>query len=247
MTTFNAERRFIVTGASSGIGEEVALALNVLGASVIAIARNRKRLENMREKAKNPELILIRERDLSANIDDLSDFVKSLKDECGKLAGMAYCAGVSSLAPLRIYDRKEAQKVFDVNYFAPIQMAKAVLDKRNNIGEQTSIVFIASIAARICDKSQLIYAGSKAALIASARSIAKEAAALKMRVNTISPADIDTPMTAKLDGMREDRKKAYPFGFGKASDVANLAVFLLSDKASWITGQDYVLDGGLIG
>ncbi|MDR2153253.1 MAG: SDR family oxidoreductase [Helicobacteraceae bacterium] len=245
MIEFSAESRFIVTGASSGIGEGIALALNALGASVIAIARDENRLENARKKAKNPESFFTVSKDLCADLNALPDFIKSLREQYGKFAGMAYCAGISLLSPLRSYNQESAQKVFDINYFAPIQTAKALLDKRNNIGAQTSIVFIASIAARICDKSQLIYAGSKAALIASAKSISKEAATLKMRVNTISPADINTPMTANLAAMRDDREKLYPFGFGAVEDVANLAVFLLSDKASWITGQDYVLDGGL--
>lgn len=245
MIAFAADQTFIVTGASSGIGEEVALTLNSLGASVIAIARNEERLCAMRARSKNPERIFIEVRDLTQDMEGLPDFLKTLKEKYGKFAGMAYCAGALWLSPLRTYNEKSARKIFDVNYFAPIGMAKAVLDKRNAAGEQTAVVFIASIAARVCDKTQLAYAASKAALIASAKSISREVAANKMRVNTISPADIDTPMTAGVEELREDREKLYPFGFGKVEDAANLVAFLLSDKAAWITGQDYVLDGGL--
>ena len=167
MTTFTSEQRFIVTGASSGIGETVALQLNEEGATVIGIARNRERLEAMKAKAKHPENVFLEQKDLTEDIEGLPAYVKSLKDKYGKFSGMAYCAGIAFIQPLQSLDYGELKRIFDINYFAPIQMVKGVSDKRNNVGAGTSIVAIASIAALARDKGLLSYVGSKAALIAS--------------------------------------------------------------------------------
>ena len=88
------------------------------------------------------------------------------------------------------------------------------------------------------------YCGAKAALINSSKVIAKEYALAGLRINTVSPSDIETPMTqtGEIKNFVEDRLSQYPFGIGKPEDVANMVIFLLSDKAKWITGQDYVID-----
>ena len=140
-----------------------------------------------------------------------------------------------------------AKNLFDTNYFAPIFLAKGFADRRVSIKGIASITFIASISALLGDKSQTIYGGSKAALIASAKTISHELAPA-VRVNCISPGPVNTPMTTRaieqhghyntLDGLS--------LGVGEPDDVANLTVFLVSDKARWITGQNYILDGGYI-
>ena len=89
-----------------------------------------------------------------------------------------------------------------------------------------------------------MYSGTKAALQASLSTIAKEIASRGMRVNTVSPSDIKTPMTMndEMVNLRQGREETYPFGFGEPEDVAELVVFLLSKKAKWLTGHDYIAD-----
>lgn len=240
MVSFSAEQRFVVTGASSGIGEGVALLLNELGATVVGIGRNQKRLEGMRAKAKFSENVFLEQKDLAEDISGLPAYVKSLKEKYGKFSGMAYCAGITLNQPLQLKDYEISRRLFDIDYFAPMFMTKAFGDRRNTIGRGTSIVLISSAAANCSARAMSDYCGAKAALSHSARCIAKELAPHGIRINCVLPADIVTPMTLADPDILAS--KSYPMGVGEVVDVANVVAFLLSDKAKWITGQNYVVD-----
>ncbi len=248
MIKFNKEQIYIVTGASSGLGEGTALLLNELGATVVAIARNSDRLEAMRSKCKYPENMHIEIKDLADNIDGLPAYIKELKNKYGKFSGMAYCAGITNIQPLKILDINEMKKLFDIDYFAPIALAKGFADKRNNIGPGASAVFISSLAATACNRAMTGYSGAKSALIASVRCIAKEYASQKIRFNCVSPSDIQTPMQNWLKEIKGDEQTScvYPMGIGEVSDVANMIIYLLSDKSKWITAQNYTIDCGVM-
>ena len=240
MVSFNPEQRFIVTGASSGIGEGVALLLNELGATVIGIARNQARLDGMKAKAKHPENVFLEQKDLAADISGLPAYVKTLKEKYGKFSGMAYCAGITLNQPLQLKEYECSRKLFDSDYFAPMFMTKAFGDRRNTIGKGTSVVLISSAAVKTAPRAVSDYAGAKGALSQSMRCVAKELAPHGVRVNCILPADIETPMTLATPDILASRY--YPMGVGEVMDVAYIVAFLLSDKAKWITGQNYVVD-----
>src|SRR5574344_300028 len=244
MPSFNGEQIFIVTGASSGLGEATALMLNEKGATVIAIAGNEKRLLDMKARCKNPENMHIEIKDLAEDIEGLPQYVKSLKEKYGKFSGMAYCAGIVFLTPLRLLTYRDLKTVCDVNYFAPILMTKGLADRRNNIGKGASLVYISSIDAKISSKGQPSYSGSKAALSASIKAISKEVSDSGMRANCVLPSMIKTPMTVIVDDVtitEEFHKDDYPFGWGVPDDVAYVIVYLLSDKAKHISCQNYVI------
>lgn len=241
---FNEEDIFIVTGASSGIGQGIAIKLNELGASVIAIGRNTDRLRVTKDICCNKENIYLEVKELTDDIEGLPNYIKELREKYGKFKGLVCCAGVDCPKPLKAAELLPARMIFDINYYAPLFLTKGFIDKRNNIGEGASVVFIASSASVYPEKGQAIYAGSKAALVASAKSISKEVSIRKIRVNCISPAYIDTPMYQKnLENIGTDLSD-YALGIGHPSDVANMVSFLLSNQARWITGQNYILDGG---
>lgn len=240
MISFNKEQVIIVTGASSGLGEGTALFLNELGATVIGIGRCQERLDAMRSKCKYPENMFLEKKDLTEDIKGLPNYIKSLKDKYGKLSGLACCAGQARLAPLQILDYDDMKQMFDVNYHAPMMLIKGFADRRNNVGKGASIVCISSAAIEITPRGKSVYSGTKSGLAASIKCIAKELAPFNIRANCISPSDINTQLTNSLEEVRN----FYPFGYGEVSDVANLCAFLLSDKAKWITGQNYILDCG---
>ena len=243
MVTFEQEQRFIVTGASSGIGEGTALLLNRLGATVVGIGRNQERLEDMKAKAVHPENIFLEQKDLAKEIPELPAYVKTLREKYGKFQGMAYCAGLGGIMPLRAVDYEGLQTMFAVNYFAPVFMAKGVADKRNNNGWGCAMVFMASRGGVRTDPGMTSYAGSKGALIATMQSVAKELAPSGIRVNCVSPALVQTDMAD--DTSRQYAEGKYPMGLGTVPDVANMVVFLLSERAKWISGQNYVMDCGM--
>ncbi len=244
MIQFTPDQVFIVTGASSGLGEGVALLLNKLGATVVGIGRNTARLNAMRDKCAHPEYCFIEECDLTTDIDSLPTYVKQLREKYGKFRGMAICHGISTVRPMQLIDTDTMQNIFNCDYFAPIMLAKGFVDRRNNIGRGAALVAISSIAALTNHRGMIEYSGTKAALVASMKALAREASPFGIRINTVSPSDIKTPMVLNADSHVAVRESNYPLGFGEVDDVANMIVYLLSDAAKWITTQNYVIDCG---
>ena len=196
----------------------------------------------MKEKATRPENIHLEQKDLTEDIETLPQFVKALKEKYGKFQGLVFCAGIAEIKPLSASSYMDLRNIFAINYFAPILMLKGFLDRRLNVGRGAAAVMLSSTAAVQSDRGHTAYSGTKAALSASCVCIAKEVAPAGMRVNCLLPSDIVTPMTEAMASFRDDPGYKYPMGVGEASDVANMAVFLLSDKAKWITGQNYIID-----
>ncbi len=233
---------FLVTGASSGIGQAVALRLSEEGGTVIAIGRSMTSLEITKELSRHPSTFFCEKKDLVEEIEDLPSYILFLTKKYGKIRGVANCAGVTEILPLRALDLCEMKKIFDINYYAPIFLAKAFVNKRVNIGTGSSFVSVASIACEYQVKGVISYSGTKAALVASMRSIAKEYAEKGIRFNCVSPSDIDTPMTRDIPEIMDKVRNSYPLGFGKPKDVASMVCFLLSKETEWITGQNYIID-----
>ena len=248
MISFSSEQLYIVTGASSGIGEGIALLLNELGASVVAMGRNKERLDALKAKAASPDNIFIEAKDLAEDIARLPDYATELRKKYGKFSGMAYSAGVTAVAPVQVFDYDYARRIFDINYFAPIMLTKGLLDRRNNIGKGASFVYLSSLDAFVSTRGQSLYAGSKSALSATVKGMAREVAQRGIRMNSLLPSMIKTPMTTSEEsdkyGAKETVDEQHPFGWGEVSDVASFAVFLLSNKAKYLSGQKYIVDSG---
>ncbi len=249
MIAFSPEQRILVTGASSGIGKAIALRLNSLGATVIANGRDAAKLATARDEAPHPERFQPEPLDLTADLDGLPQWVKTLRERHGKLHGLVPCAGVSLICPLREYTREKANALFDIHFHAPLLLAKGFADRRNNTGKGASIVFMASGGAVARAPGLSIYGGAKGALITAGGVLSRELAGQGLRVNTLAPAMVNTPMGEHFFDFiapeaREKELAAYPLGIGEPDDVAGMAAFLLSEHGRWITGQTIVLDGG---
>lgn len=246
--TFTPDQVILVTGASSGIGESIARACVDRGATVLAVGRNSERLARAREATAAPERWTSLVRDLAVGPEGLPEWVTGLSRTHGKLWGLVHCAAAAAVDTLRSFDLAQSREVFDINFNVPLLLAKAMADKRVH-RKGGSIVFLASVSGVFPEKGRLVYGATKAALLAAAKSLSQEVAPGALRVNCISPGIVDTPMEKAVETFmgphyREAQLSQYPLGFGQPEDVAEMAVFLLSPRARWITGQNFILAGG---
>ena len=234
-------KQILVTGASSGIGKGIAIACSKRGASVIVNGRNEQRLtETLSELAGESHMIL--SADLCNEV-SVRDMVAKLP----KIDGIVHCAGIGQRILCKQLQSEDVEKVMAVNFKAPVMLQTEIL-KQKKINKSASIVFLTSIAAESPSIGNAIYSASKSALISYSNCLAIEVAPRKIRVNCISPAMVWTDLILKggvdEEILKED-EKAYPLKrYGKPEDIANLAIYLLSDASSWMTGSNVKITGG---
>lgn len=235
-------KTILVTGASSGIGRETAIVCSRMGADVVITGRNEKRLEETFEKLHvNNNLRIV------ADLKD-TEQIDNLVAQLPLLAGVVHSAGIGDRSLLKMVKEADITNVMRTNFESPVLLQKALL-KKKKLKPSSSIVFVASRAPFAPSVGNGVYAASKGALIAYAKVLGLEVANQLMRVNCICPAMVWTELVerdAQLTGVDyHEAEKAYPLKrYGKPSDVANLAVYLLSDASSWMTGSCIDITGG---
>ena len=234
-------KTILVTGASSGIGRGVAVACSQMGAKVIATGRNEKRLVET--------LGLLNGDSHHYIICDITntDSVKELVSNLPSLDGIVYCAGIDQRIPAKQLQEEDVDHVMNVNFRSPVLLQSCLLQQRK-ITKGASIVFIASVASWSPSIGHSIYSASKGAIVSYSKCLALELAPRNIRVNCISPAMVWTDLI-KLSGvsveqLKEDESK-YPLKrYGTPKDVANLALYMLSEASSWMTGSNVEITGG---
>ena len=246
-------KNIIITGASSGIGKVCAIECSRIGANVVLLGRDIKRLNEVLTeiellKHNEENKILIYSIDLLNNLNELSSIVDEIVLKIGKIDGFIHAAGIEKTLPITAMKELDFENIFKVNALSGFELAK-IVSKKKNINERASFVFISSITSVIGRIGVVGYAASKGALVSGAKSMALELAPKKINVNCISPGTILTPMMIKyLDSIPEEerikRKDGFPLGLGNPIDISNAAIFLLSEASKWITGQNIIVDGG---
>ena len=238
---------FVVVGASSGMGRQISLDLAKSGAHVLAIARNEERLQELKRQALDQIEVAILDV-LSATVSEWQGVVQTFVEHCGLLSGGVYTAGIIAPTPLRMFDRKLAHDIMATSLWGMTDFMQTVT-KKQVARQGASYVVIASAGAYTGQKGYWTYSASKSAVQTAVKSMAKEIVRNRHRINSISPGSVKTEMTQQaMDemGYSESILQRHHLGLGTARDVSSMALFLLSDAASWITGTDVVVDGGYL-
>ena len=234
-------KTILVTGASSGIGQATAVECAQMGAEVVITGRDTERLQA------TADLMGTLKAQIAADLTNQED-VEHLVASLPPLDGDVLCAGNSTTLPLQFGSREKFDEMFNVNFFAPVELLR-LMYKKKVLQKGASVVLIASIGGtHSFMPGNGVYGASKAALNSLMKYAAREYASRKIRVNSICPGMVDTPLihrgTITEEQLAEDAKR-YPLGrYGKPDDIANGVVYLLSDASSWLTGHDLVIDGG---
>jgi NAD(P)-dependent dehydrogenase (short-subunit alcohol dehydrogenase family) len=234
----------LVTGASSGIGEAIARRLGT-SRRLILHGRDTGRLENVRNALSNPAEHLLWAAELeggSEAADGLRIFLESAR---GVVTDFIHAAGEFRVLPVTSTDYMAASRIFAVNFFSATALLRLLLKKSANHDSLRSVVFISSIASRYGAKGFSLYAATKGALDSLTRSLAAELAP-RVRVNSILPGGLRTLGTSFLyeSQPQEIMNKGYLLGPGIPDDIARMAEYLIGDGGRWITGQQFVVDGG---
>jgi 3-oxoacyl-[acyl-carrier protein] reductase len=242
------DKTALITGASSGIGAAIAEELARRGATVVLVARTRERLE---EQAAKIHAAGGRAECLPCDVTDenaIRKMARQLHSQHGKIHLIVNNAGLWNWSPMSVLPMDEVERMFRLNVFAMLNVVRlmaALLPKGSG-----AVVNMCSTAALQGESGLAAYSATKGAIMAMTRSLAKELAPRRVRVNAVAPGVVLTEGTELRFNVVSQERRAeleskYPLGFGKPTDVAPVVAFLGSDDARWITGQTLVVDGGL--
>lgn len=234
-------KRVLVTGASSGIGKQIAISCSQMGAAVVLVGRDQARLN-----ATFLSLSGCGHLAIQADLKNQEDIGKIAR-QAGELNGLVHSAGCLKLVPFRMINQKHLENIFSTNVFAPLLLTKELLAKKQ-LAIGASIVFIGAVASEIGPIASAAYSASKAALLGAVRSLALEVVKQNIRANIISPGYVDTPMLEQLTSsgsQLDDLVSLAPLGLGSPEDIAYATVFYLSQASRWVTRTEFVIDGGL--
>jgi NAD(P)-dependent dehydrogenase (short-subunit alcohol dehydrogenase family) len=238
---FNLEgKTVLVTGASSGLGQEIAVQCSNAGASIIITGRNISRLEETEKMlvGKGHQII-------AADISD-SEGIEYLINHLPILNGVVHCAGILKRLPLKFISDSNLNELMRINFFAPAVLTQQ-LYKKKLLSNESSLVFISSVASSFASLGNIMYMSSKGALNSFVKGIAFELSSSGIRANAIQPGMVKTHLTAAIpdDEIAKDIAR-YPLGrYGLPEEIAYSAIYLLSDATKWMTGSILTIDGGL--
>jgi NAD(P)-dependent dehydrogenase (short-subunit alcohol dehydrogenase family) len=240
-------RRFLVTGAASGIGLATSQLLSRLGGRVVAVDSNAEGLAhvlgNLEGTGHMSQCLDLRE------IERIPSLLVDLAAAGGFLSGLVHAAGLPCIRPVRLLEPAAYRDVLLVNAEAALALVRGFQHKQVADPSGGSIVLLASVMALVGSPGAAAYGMTKAAVIGLVKSLCMELAPRRIRVNCVAPGFVKTPMFDRLSGLWDADQRAqveaqHPLGLGEPADVANAIAFLLADTGRWITGSVLVVDGG---
>lgn len=241
-------KTILVTGAASGIGRQCAIDFASAGANLVLLDLNAEKLEETRLMCiKYGTRCFAQACDLTDS-ETLPYIVEKAVVEIGPINGLLHAAGIEKTLPFNKFTTADYERIYSINVISAMNLV-SILSKKKNRGENAKYVLIASITAIIGRPGVNAYAASKGALISAVKTMALELAPKGVTINCISPGTILTPLMECMlstlsEEQRAERVSGFPLGLGRPSDISATAMFLMSEGARWITGQNIVVDGG---
>ena len=242
----------VITGGSSGMGLETARRILQAGGNVVITGRTLSTLEEARSSLIQTEQnaanrLMIAQGDTS-DLDSMRKTLEETKAKFGGLDNLFANAGIGIFKPLLELTAEDFDKLIDINLKGLFFTIQTAVPMMNDGG---SILMTSSWTAHRGLAGAHLYSATKAALLSLARTIALELAPRNISVNSISPGYISTPIVQKIEMSQEAFDAAaaqVPLArWGDSDEVATAAAFLLSSAAGYISGQDLIIDGGLVG
>lgn len=241
----NEKKFIIITGASSDMGYALAKQL-VNEYNLLLVDMDYNKLSIIKDELinnTNSDVFI-----LSIDFTDINNIGIILKNfltenNIKNIYGIVHIAGIAPVLPLRSTEIDDWYKILNINLLSAVEIIRVLMKKQYKQSMQ-SIVFISSVAAHFGGKAQIMYSVSKAAIEAFVRGAAVELAPI--RVNAVAPGRVKTnSMAVFIDDTAEKFESKHLLGGGTADNIADILYFLLSEKSSWITGQTYIIDGGV--
>lgn len=235
----------ILTGATSGIGFETLKQLVENNHTVFAIGRDFSKIDSfIQDNKKQIKKYVFDFVSVQDVVKLFLDF--DLNDE--KFDGLIHCAGIEETIPLSLYTPDKIKQIYDINVFAGIELLRHFTKKKYS-NDGASVVFLSSVMGVLGQSGKIGYCSTKAAVLGMVKAGALEFAKRKIRVNAVLPGVVNTPMTQNLFAQIgkeriEQITEMHPLGLGKVEDVVPAILFLISENSKWITGQNFVVDGG---
>lgn len=237
----------LITGGTTGIGLATAQLLQAEGARIIVTGRNPDRLADARAVLGVEAIVVSSDSSSLAEAQGLGALVRT---HVAKLDGAFLNAGVGKFAPIEAMTPEYFDDMFNINVRGVYFQLQSLLPI---LGNPSSVVLTGSVSAQLGLATTSIYAATKAAVVSLGKTLAVELAPRGIRINTISPGPITTPIYHKLGLSTEDQKsfeektaaQSLVKRFGVVDEVAKLVLFLLSIDSSYIIGDDIVIDGGV--
>jgi NAD(P)-dependent dehydrogenase (short-subunit alcohol dehydrogenase family) len=240
-------KRFLISGAASGLGRATSVLLNKLGAELILLDINEIGLNETKELCGDSAVHLVAMN--LQNSEEIKPAIISATEKWGKVNGFVHLAGKPYISPLKSTNYNTFTEIFNLNTYSSIELAKVFINRNVYAGDNGSIVLISSVYGLVGSSANVGYAMSKAALHGVTKSLSIELASKNIRVNCVAPGFVKTKMLDTVSGLfnqdyYDTLNNLHPLGLGEAEDVANAIAFLLSDMSKWITGTVMSVDGG---
>lgn len=240
------DRNILITGGASGIGLAAVQRSLEEGASVVIgdLDSDEARAEAARLDGEHPGRCRFVPADVIST-EEVDQLIDRTVDELGSLDAVFNNAGIGGLSPAEDYPDEDFLRIIDINLNGVFRVARAALRVMYRQGHG-NIVNCASILGVFGQSQTAAYSAAKGGVVNLTRTLALEGAAHGVRVNSIGPGYIDTPILADLDdALRQALIDLHPLGrLGRPEEVANAFVFLASDEASFVTGSLLMVDGG---